>query len=120
MTSAISTPVLPPMNIPGAPTRGGDIEKAAKEFEGMFLSEMLSHMFDGLDVDPVFGGGSGEKMWRGMMVQEYGKMIAGKGGLGLSGQIKDMMLAMQEQRNGEAQCRKKPQPCYPYAMTSSR
>lgn len=73
------------------------IEKSAKEFEGMFVSEMLSHMFEGLEVDKEFGGGHGEEMFRSMMVSEYGKEIANGPGIGISGQIKAMMIQMQEQ-----------------------
>jgi Rod binding domain-containing protein len=71
-------------------------EKAAKDFEGMFLSEMLSHMFSGLETDPMFGGGKGEDMFRGMMVDEYGKAISQGPGIGLSKQIMSAMIALQE------------------------
>ncbi len=77
-----------------------DIEKAAKDFDGSFLSEMLSHMFDGLDVDPMFGGGHGEEMFRGMLVSEYGKQIAAGPGIGISKQIQGMMIDMQQKMNG--------------------
>ena len=68
---------------------------AAQDFEAVFLSEMFSHMFEGLNVDPMFGGGSGEKMFRSMMVQEYGKMMAKGGGIGISDQLQKMMIQMQ-------------------------
>lgn len=69
---------------------------AAQDFEAVFLSEMFSHMFEGLNVDPMFGGGQGEKMFRGMMTQEYGKMMAKGGGIGISDQLQKMMIQMQE------------------------
>lgn len=59
------------------------ILKAAEEFEAVFLSEMLTPVFDKLDVDPLFGGGNGEQMYRSMMVQEYGKQLAKNGGVGI-------------------------------------
>lgn len=69
---------------------------AAKDFEAVFLSEMFSHMFEGIDVDPMFGGGGGEKMFRSMMIQEYGKNMAKHGGIGISDQLQKMMIQMQE------------------------
>ena len=70
---------------------------AAKDFEAVFISEMFSHMFEGLDVDPMFGGGQGEKMFRGMLVQQYGKMMANNGqGIGIGDQLQKMMIQMQE------------------------
>lgn len=72
-----------------------DIDKAAKDFEGMFLAEMLSHMFSGIEVDPEFGGGHGEEMFRSMMVQEYGKQISNGPGLGIAAKVKEAMIAIQ-------------------------
>ena len=69
---------------------------AAKDFEAVFISEMFSHMFEGVDVNPVFGGGQGEKMFRGMLVQQYGKMMAQGQGIGISSQVQKMMIQMQE------------------------
>lgn len=74
-------------------------EQAAKEFEGLFISEMIKPMFEGLDTNGPFGGGRGEEVFRGLMIQEYGKIIAGSGGVGLSSQIRDQLIKMQEQAN---------------------
>jgi Rod binding domain-containing protein len=80
-----------------SPKQLDDIRKTAKEFEGMFMTEMFNHMFSGIETDPMFGGGQGEQMFRGLMVQEYGKMIAKTpNGMGLSDMIQKQMIAMQE------------------------
>ncbi len=71
------------------------IDKAAKEFEGMFISEMLNHMFSGVEVDPEFGGGHGEEMFRSLLVNEYGKQIASGPGIGIASKVKEVMIAMQ-------------------------
>jgi Rod binding domain-containing protein len=78
----------------------GDVTRAAKEFEGVFISEMLSHMFEGLQTDPMFGGGRGEEMFRGMLVTEYGKKMSEGKGIGISDQIQKMMIEMQNKMNG--------------------
>lgn len=78
------------------PKNMGEIEKTAKEFEAVFISEMLGQMFSGLEVDPVFGGGQGEEMFRSLLVQEYGKNLAATQGIGLSDQIQKMMIQLQE------------------------
>lgn len=72
-----------------------DINKAAQDFEAMFVSEMLGHMFSGVEVDPEFGGGHGEEMFRSMLVQEYGKEIAKGPGIGIASKVKEAMIAMQ-------------------------
>jgi len=76
-----------------------EVNEAAKNFEGMFISEMMSHMFETSPVDSEFGGGQAEETWRGMMVEEYSKKIVASGGLGMSDAIKAQMIAMQEEHN---------------------
>jgi Rod binding domain-containing protein len=80
-----------------------NIKQAAQQFEAVFLGEMFSHMFDGVKVDPMFGGGQGEKMFRSMLVQEYGKEMAKGQGIGISSQLQSMMLKMQEARQTKLQ-----------------
>ncbi len=72
------------------------VKKAAKELEAVFLAEMLSPMFNGLKVDPLFGGGHSEKIYRGMMVQEYGKSLAEAGGIGLQDYISEQIQSYQK------------------------
>ena len=82
------------------PQAGKDVVAAAKDFEALFVSEMFSHMFEGLSADPVFGGGKGENMFRSMLVNEYGKKIANGKGIGISDQLQKTMLEMQQKANG--------------------
>lgn len=72
------------------------IREKAKEFEAMFLSEMVSHMFEGVETDPMFGGGHGEDMFRSMLTQEYGKKMAEGRGIGLADQIQRLMIELQQ------------------------
>ena len=78
------------------------IDQKSKEFEGVFMSQMLQPMFEGLKVDPNFGGGHGEEVMRSFMMQEYGKAMSAHGGLGIASMIKSAMIKAQEaadQRN---------------------
>ena len=78
----------------GLPTES--VKRAAEEFEALFISEMLAPVFEGLDTDGMFGGGQGEKIYRSMMVQEYGKAIAQAGGVGIAESVQREILKMQE------------------------
>jgi peptidoglycan hydrolase FlgJ len=71
-------------------------ERVAQEFEAVFLSEMLGPVFESVDTDGLFGGGEGEKMFRSLMVQEYGKAIAHSGGVGIADAVQREILKMQE------------------------
>ena len=76
-----------------------DIDAASKDFEASFISEMIKPMFDTVQTDSEFGGGEAEDTWKSMMIQEYGKQISQAGGFGLSDDIKQKMIEMQEIAN---------------------
>jgi peptidoglycan hydrolase FlgJ len=71
-------------------------KKAATQFEGVFVSEFLGQMFEGIPTDGEFGGGEGEDMFRSLLTDEYGKQINASGGFGLSAAIQRQLLQTQE------------------------
>ncbi len=79
-----------------------EIDRAAQEFEAMFITEMMKPMFeDVMKPDPMFGGGKGEEIFSGMMLTEYGKLMAQTGQLGIADMVKEEMIRMQEDANGQ-------------------
>lgn len=80
----------------GASATPESARRAAEEFEALFISEMLAPVFESLDTGGLFGGGQGEKIYRSMMVQEYGKAIAKAGGIGIADTVQSEILRMQE------------------------
>lgn len=74
------------------------IRDTAIEFEAQFLSQMLQPMFEGIEVEEPFSGGSSEKLWQSMLVNEYGKSIAKSGGIGLADEVQKQLLRIQEGR----------------------
>lgn len=73
-----------------------EVRQAAEEFESVFLSQMLGHMFKGVGNGAVFGGGQAEKIYRDLLVEEYGKQVAKTGGIGVADTIERQLLALQE------------------------
>lgn len=71
------------------------IEHSAKEFEAVFIAEMMKPMFEGIKTDDTFGGGKGEDVFRGMLLQEYGKIMSQTGSLGIADQVKSALIQMQ-------------------------
>ncbi len=91
----IQTPTISANNLP--PDQAARLWKAAKDFEGMTLGELLAPMFETVDTsDSLFGGGSAEQMWRPMLVQEIGKQMAAHAGIGLAVPVFEAMLRAQE------------------------
>lgn len=70
---------------------------AAQEFEAVFVAEMMKPMFEGISTDGMFGGGKGEEIFRGFMIQEYGKMMAQKNSIGIADQVQQQLIAIQEE-----------------------
>ena len=71
-------------------------EAAAKDYEGVFISQFLGSMFSGIKTDGITGGGQGEEMFRSLMVNEYAKGLQQRGGFGLAAQMKAQLLKHQE------------------------
>lgn len=72
-------------------------DKTAREFEAMVLTQMLQPMFAGLKIgEGTFGGGHAEEVFHTMLVEEYGKVIAKAGGMGIADMVRREMLKAQE------------------------
>jgi len=69
---------------------------AAKAFEATFLAEMLK--YSGINAMPSgFGGGAGEEAFSSFLTEEYARLLAERGGIGIAEQVFDLL----EQRTGE-------------------
>jgi Rod binding domain-containing protein len=71
----------------GGGVNAAQINTTAKDFESMFISQMVENMFGDSSGDSAFGTGDTNDIYKGMMVQEYGKIIAKAGGIGIASQI---------------------------------
>lgn len=74
------------------------MRQVAEEFESVFLAEMLRPMFENTEAEAPFGGGPGEDIWRNMQIDEYGKAISRKGGIGIADAVMEHMIRLQEQK----------------------
>jgi len=79
-----------------------EAKKVGRDFEQMFLSQMLQPMFEGIEPNSVFGGGYAEKTMRSLQLDEFAKSMAKSGGIGLSDAIARDIIRMQEKANGGA------------------
>lgn len=74
-------------------------EESAESFEAFFLSRMMESMFEGVATDGMFGGGHAEKIYRSLLLDEYGKEMAKVGGVGVKDYVMQAILQMQEAGN---------------------
>lgn len=87
------------VKVPDTDKAGRSVEqaqKAAREFEAVFISQMVNEMYGDIDMGR-FSGGFGEKVWKDHLVQEYGKAISQTNSIGVSDQIMREMLQQKDQ-----------------------
>jgi len=73
------------------------VDKVSKDFESMFVSQMLEQMFGESEGDEAFGNSETGDVYKGLMMDEYGKQISRAGGIGIADYVKKELLKLQEQ-----------------------
>jgi Rod binding domain-containing protein len=77
----------------------GDVagaRKTAEDFAAFFFSQSLESVFSNMGSDKMFGGGSGEEVYKSLLTQEYGKVMARSAGAGLADTVQREILRLQE------------------------
>jgi Rod binding domain-containing protein len=77
----------------------GDVagaRKTAEDFATFFFSQSLESVFSNMSADKLFGGGSGEEVYKSLLTQEYGKAMARSAGAGLTDTVQREILRLQE------------------------
>lgn len=79
----------------------GHVDRAAamhtaREFESVLLGQFTSIMFTGVKSDGPFGGGPAEDIFKSMLAEEYGKILAHSGGIGLADSVYREIIKSQE------------------------
>jgi len=67
----------------------------------MFMNEMFNHAFVQVKMPKPFGGGFAEEMYHSLLVNEYSKVIASQGGIGVAPQVKEALIRLQEVQHAE-------------------
>lgn len=71
-------------------------DKAAQDFESLFISQMIEQMFGESLGDDFFGSDESSDVYKQLMVDQYGKQISASGGIGIADYVKRELLKMQE------------------------
>jgi len=93
--NAFLVPYGAPARLKPVAGRGDKVRAQAQDFESMFISSMMQHMFTGIGNDGPLGNGPSTGPWRSLLTDQYAKSIVKAGGLGLANQIYKSMLARQ-------------------------
>jgi Rod binding domain-containing protein len=77
-------------------TSGQNVDAVSQDFEAVFLTQMLGAMFEGDEFSAYFGGGTAGDVYKGMLLDQYGKSFAKAGGIGIASVVKQELLRTQE------------------------
>ena len=95
----------PPVTAQANPADPPDLARtktAAREFEAMFIGQMLAPMFEGLSTDGPFGGGNSEEVFRSLLVGEYARAVSKRSPIGVADQMVRGLLQAQEDATAAA------------------
>lgn len=73
-----------------------EVDKAALDFESLFISQMLEHMFGESLGTELFGNKETSEIYKGLMVEQFGAEIARSGGIGIADYVRAELLKQQE------------------------
>ena len=88
--------LAPLAGAPGGKKVNAKVWAAAQNFEASFLGSMFENMFTDIDGEGPFGGGQATGIWRSFLTQEYAKIFANAGGIGLAEPVYRALIAHQE------------------------
>jgi len=77
-------------------SRHDKVKAVANEFEAIFVTQMIRHMYSGIETDENLGGGNGERVFREFLFDEYGKIVSDAGGFGIAESVQRELLKLQE------------------------
>ena len=91
-----ATSAAPGLSGEAPPQDAQSLRKSAEDFEAVFLSTVISRMFESIPVDGPFGGGHAEATYRSFLADEYGAELSRQGGVGIADAVYADLLRLQE------------------------
>lgn len=71
------------------------VDAAAKEFEAVFIAQMLAPLFSSIETPEIAGGGKSEEFFKSMLQDSYAKAMAERGGFGIADHVKSSLIDIQ-------------------------
>jgi peptidoglycan hydrolase FlgJ len=78
-----------------APQAQAKAKATATDFEAMFLNSMFSEMTAGLKGEGPFGDTQGTGVWRSMLTEQYSRLFARAGGVGIASEVYRTLIVQQ-------------------------
>lgn len=68
---------------------------AAREFEAVFIAQMLAPLFSSVETPQIAGGGKSEEIFKSLLQESYAKAMAERGGFGIAAHVKSALIDLQ-------------------------
>lgn len=81
-----------------APAQAGEqkrISDAAKDFEAVFIAQMLAPLFSSVSTPEIAGGGKSEEFFKSLLQESYATAMAARGGFGIADHVKSTLINLQ-------------------------
>ncbi len=75
------------------------VADAAKEFEAVFIAQMLEPLFSSVETPSIAGGGKSEEFFKSLLQEGYAKAMAERGGFGIAAHVKSALIDLQSEKN---------------------
>lgn len=90
--AALAAPRAPLPASSAAQTKAAD---AAKDFEAVFIAQMLAPLFSSVETPAIAGGGKSEEFFKSLLQESYAKAMAERGGFGIAVHVKSTLINLQ-------------------------
>jgi Rod binding domain-containing protein len=74
------------------------LEATARDFEAVFIAQMLEPLFASVSTPEIAGGGKSEAFFKSLLQESYAKAFAERGGIGLADHVKRSLIDLQSAR----------------------
>ena len=75
------------------------IDDAAKDFEAVFIAQMLEPLFSSVKTPSIAGGGKSEEFFKSLLQEGYAKAMAERGGFGIASHVKSTLIDLQSAKS---------------------
>jgi Rod binding domain-containing protein len=82
-----------------------EAREVARQFESVFIGELLEQMSMGLKTDGPFGGGPSEGIYRSFLNNAIAEQVSNNGGVGIADAVYREILRLQEANGHDAQAK---------------
>ena len=100
--SAIGNLGLNPTAIPipdsRLPIPDSRLDTAARDFEAVFIAQMLVPLFSSIETPAIAGGGKSDEFFNSLLQEHYAKAMADRGGFGIADHVRASLLNLQSAR----------------------